>query len=291
MNQIASPLVQLSEGLEELVKTVSTRVVAVHGRDRLTSSGLIIQRGVVVTAEETVERDDDLRIGLPDGQSVPATLAGRDPSTDVAVLRYEAAEGPDPLPVAPAAGAGAMVVAVGRAMSVSAGLGILASVGEAWRSSLGGMIDARIRVDLALSRSAEGGALVDVQGRLVGMPVFGPWRRVIAIPASTILRTAERILSHGSVSRGYVGIGVQPVDIDDGRASIITSVDPGGPAGKAGFLLGDIVTRWNGEALRGPRALVDHLGPESVGTEVELGIQRAGKPMKIKLAVSARPKA
>lgn len=285
-----SMLASLSGALAGLVEENAGRVVAVHGRQQGTASGIVLRPGVAVTAEETLERDDELELTLPNGATVPATLVGRDPSTDVAVLRFEGDVPVAAEPVPAAARAGAIVVAVGRnPAGPIAALGIVAHAGPAWRSSQGGEIDALIRADLALSGAGEGGALVDAAGGLIGMAVFGPRRRVIAIPTATLLRSAGRILAHGNVSRGYLGVGVQPVRSEDGsQAPMVVSVDPDGPAKHAGVLLGDILVSWNGEAIAGARGIVDRLGPDSVGAAVELGILRAGARASASVTIGGR---
>ena len=185
MAEPTNPLVALSDHTAQLVERTASSIVAVHGGGRASSSGIHWRSGVIVTAEEVLERDEDIKITLPGGRLVEASLAGRDPCTDVAVLRFQ----PDGLPAAPTADAaplrpGHVVLAIGNHEGAPvASLGIVAIVGGTWHSLRGGTIDNLIRVDLVLSPAAEGGALVDVQGRVVGMAVLGPRRRVLAIPA------------------------------------------------------------------------------------------------------------
>ena len=288
---MANILKDFSDATTALVRTAAERVVAVNGRDRGGSSGIIVKPGVIVTAEEALESDDEVEVTLPNGQTAKASIAGRDPSTDVAVLRVEGAAASEPVAAA-IPQAGAIVVGVGRVgKDVVAALGSIALVGDAWRSSQGGQIDAMIRADITLRRATEGGALVDAEGKLVGMAVFGPRRRVLAIPYATIVRATEQILAHGSVARGYVGVSVQPVAVEGGRGAIVVGLDAEGPAKKAGVLLGDIVLTWNGETVNGTRAIIDRLGPSSVGQAVKLGLSRAGNPVEVSLSVAARPSA
>jgi S1-C subfamily serine protease len=288
-------LKNFSDAAAALVEEAGARVVAVHGRDWGSTSGIILKAGVAVTAEEALERDEEIEITLPDGSKVKATLAGRDPSTDVAVLRYEATDAAPGEFAAATPKAGNLVVGVGRnASGPIAALGIIAFAGEAWRSSQGGEIDAMIRADIALARPGEGGVLVDAEGRLVGMAVFGPRRRVLAIPLSTINRAVERILAHGSVSRGYIGVSVQSVNVEGGeagRGAMVVGLDPDGPAKQAGLLLGDIIVTWNEEAVAGTRSIINRLGPTTAGAKVDLGIVRAGTPAKLSLTVAERPSA
>jgi len=290
---MSSVLKDFSDATTAIVQAAAKRVVAVDGRDWGGSSGIIVKPGVVVTAEEALDRDDEVDVILPDGQEAKATVAGRDPTTDVAVLRVSDSDLAEPkaatLPLP-----GAIVIGVGRiGKDIVAAIGSIAFVGEAWRSSQGGLIEARIRADITLRRATEGGALVDAEGNLVGMTVFGPRRRVLAIPHSTVLRATEHILVHGSVARGYVGVHVQPVAADAGSpaGAIIVGLDPEGPAKKAGLIIGDIVVTWNGEPVTGTRSIIERLGPTSVGQTARLGLSRAGKAVEVSMTVAARPSA
>ena len=288
---MSNVLMDFSNATAGVVEGAARFVVAVNGRDRGGSSGIIVRPGVVVTAEEALDRDDDVGVILPDGQETKATVVGRDATTDVAVLRVDGAN--DAAPAAAAMPkAGAFVIGVGRSgKDVLAALGSVALVGEAWRSSQGGLIDAMIRADIELRWATEGGALVDAEGKLVGMPVFGPRRRVLAIPHTTIMRSVEHILAHGSVMRGYIGVNVQPVSADGGpnRGAIVVGLDDKGPAKKAGVLLGDIVVTWDGDVVSGARNIIDRLGPSSVGQDVRLGLTRAGNPVEVSVKVATRP--
>jgi len=294
-----SPL-QFSNQLAATVAAAAQSVVAVHGGGRRPSSGIIWQPGLVVTAEETVARDTDLALTLPDGSRVQATLAGRDPSTDIAVLRYEAAQPAAAFAAAPFAAeprAGHLAIAVGRADSNAvATLGIVSLAGASWRSSQGGQIDARLVIDLRLPAIAEGGALVGADGGLIGMAVFGPRRRVLAIPAATIARIAPHIQDKGHIARGYLGVGLQRVRLpaadgaDAQRAAMVVTLDPAGPARTAGILQGDIVVGLGGNAVTGLRSLYQQLGPDTVGQKLTVDLVRAGARTKVDVTVAARPR-
>jgi S1-C subfamily serine protease len=299
MAESSNPLMALSGHTEELVERTASSIVTVHGGSRWSSSGIHWRSGVVVTAEEGLERDENIRLTLPGGRRVEAALAGRDPTTDVAVLRFQA----NGLPVAttanPALRVGSAVLAVGSHEGAPlAALGIVAFAGGAWHSSRGGTIDSLIRLDLALSPAAEGGALVDAQGRIVGMTVLGPRRRALAIPTLTIDRSVDQLFARGRVFRGYLGAGLQPMRRDKanepqspsgGRGVLVVSIDPAGPSARAGMLVGDIVTAWNGKPVDRVRDVIWLLGPESIGTTVDLSLIRGGAPTSIKLVVGERP--
>jgi S1-C subfamily serine protease len=216
------------------------------------------------------------------------------------VLRFQ----PDGLPVATTAEAqlraGQVVVAVGNHEGASlAAFGIVALAGGAWHSLRGGTIDSLLRLDLTLSPAAEGGALVDLQGHVVGMTVLGPRRRALSIPSSTVDRGIDQLLARGHVFRGYLGAGLQPIrqerasngsqSSDSRRGVLVVSIDPNGPSARAGILVGDIVTAWNGQPIERVREIMRLLGPESIGSTVDLGLIRGGAPTALRVVIGERP--
>ena len=300
MAESINPLVAFSDHAAQLVERTGSSIIAVHGGGRGSSSGIHWRSGVIVTAEEVLERDEDVKITLPSGRLVEASLAGRDPSTDVAVLRFQ----PDGPPAASTADAaslrpGHVVLAVGNHEGAPvASLGVVATVGGPWHSLRGGTIDNLIRVDLVLSRAAEGGALIDTQGRVVGMAVLGPRRRVLAIPTSTIDRVVDQLLAKGHVFRGYLGAGLQPLrrgrpshDTQPAGGVLVVSIDPDGPAARAGLLVGDIIMTWNTKPIDRVRDVMHLLGMDSVGATVDLQLIRGGAPTTLKVALGERPAA
>src|SRR5262245_16337519 len=300
MVEPSSPLLAFSDHAAELVERVAGSVVAVDGGGRWPSSGIHWRSGVIITAEEVFERDENIKLTLPGGRVANASLAGRDPTTDVAVLRFQ----PDGLPVVTTAAAplraGQVVLAVGNHEGAPlAALGIVALAGGAWHSVRGGTIDRPIRLALTLSPAAEGGALVDLQGRVIGMTVLGPRRRTLSIPSSTIDRAVDQLLARGHVFRGYLGAGLQPMKQErasDGpqasrshRGVLVVSIDPNGPSARAGILVGDIVTSWNGQPIERVREIMRLLGPESIGSTVDLELIRGGAPTALRVVIGERP--
>ena len=286
----SSPLEQFSTAIAGIVAAASRSVVAVHaGRSR--ASGFAWRDGLVVTSDEALPDDDSVTVLLPGGASTPATVVGRDASTDIALLRIEGtALPPIALDAAPAS-AGAIALAVGSlGGSALSAAGTVSLAGPAWRSLRGGEIDSRIELDLALRRSAEGGVVLDARGRGLGMAVFGPRQRVLVIPAATIERVATTLERHGRVPRGYLGLALQPVKLEaEGIGAMVMGVAAGGPAAAAGMRQGDVIVAWNGQPVRHVQSLLRALGPASVGTVVVLSLRRAGEPAEARLSVGERP--
>jgi S1-C subfamily serine protease len=279
-------LATLSAASTAVVAAVAARVVHVRaGRREL--AGLLWSDGHVVTAEECLADEEGLAVTLADGRRLAADLAGRDPTTDVALLRADVGPQPDWTP-ADTPGVGAFAWVVGRgADGPLAGFGVVADSGPAWTSAAGGRIDARLRLQMLLPPAIEGGAVVDAAGGLVGLAVGDPRRRTLVIPTPTIARAVATLAERGYVGRGYVGLALQP--LRRGAAGLIAvEVVEDGPAAAAGLLVGDIVTTWDGEELGSMRGLSRRLGPDSIGRTVRLGLTRAGGPMQFELTIGER---
>jgi serine protease DegQ len=294
----------VSNDLAAAVDTVGRSVVAIHARRRIPASGVVWQPGVVVAAHHTVQRDDDITVSLHDGSSVSATLAGRDPSTDLAVLRL--ADGAGAPPVAPAAEpprVGQLVLALGRpGGSVTASLGIVSAVGGEWRTWQGGAIDRFVRLDLAVYDGFSGGPLVDTAGRVIGLNTSGLARATaVTVPASTVTRVMGQLLARGHVARGWLGIATQPVRLppalqrslgsESDAGLVVVNVEPDSPADRGGVLIGDILIALDGRAVRDPGDVLAALGGEQIGHAVGLRIVRGGKAETVSVTVGERPRA
>jgi S1-C subfamily serine protease len=280
----------LSAAFTGLVAKVAPGIVSVHSH-RSRSSGFVWRPGLIVTADEALSEEGEFAVTLPGGDTVAAQLAGRDPTTDVALLRVDHANLQPVLLEASPVAAGALAMAVGAEDGApTVAVGVVSRAAGSWRSLRGGEIEARIEVDLRLRRSAEGGLTLNAVGQAIGMPIFGPRRRVLVIPSATIERVAAKLEHFGRIARGYIGLGLQPVAIEGGAESgaMVMSVDPQGPGAAAGVYQGDIIVTWNSEPVRHVHSLLRALGPDSVGKTVTLGLRRAGEIRQVPLTIAER---
>lgn len=288
MSQALPSLSELSNALADLVESVGGAVVRVEGRSRMPATGIVYSAdGVIVTAHHVVERDDNLAIGLPNGESVAAQLVGRDPGTDLAVLRVSGGQ----LAAASWVDAGELrvgnlAVALGRpGRNVQAVLGLVTALGSAFRTPAGGEMDRYLQSDIVMYPGFSGGPLVAGDGRLAGLNSSALARGAsLTIPTATIKRVVETILQHGHMPRGYLGIGIQPVRLDPalhGRLEqqtglMLMSVEVNGPAAQAGLLQGDVLVSVDGHPLRQMDDLQGLLTTGMVGKSVAVHYVRAG---------------
>lgn len=282
-----SPLSSLSSALADVVARTAPSIVSVRSH-RFRSTGFVWKSGLIVTADEALADEGGVEIGLPDGRTSAATVAGRDHTTDIALLRADIASTPVQLAaIVPPLGALAVVVATNRD-TPSAALGMVSASGKSWRSLRGGEIDARIELDVRLRDSQQGGLALDASGQAFGMAVLGP-RRVLVIPMATIERVASQLEARGRIAGGYLGLGLQPVRLDDGVGAMVMNVDKTGPSAAAGIRQGDVIVAVNGQKLSGVRALSRTLGPSSVGAVIDLAVRRGGEPAGFKVTIGERP--
>ena len=281
---------QGSEDAAALVADTAAWVVSITaGRSRL--SGVVLAADLVITAEEALPDDAEIAVRSHEGEVMPADVVGRDPSTNVALLRVGGAafEARDLREAT--AKPGATVLALGaRDGSPVATFGGVSYSGPAWRSLRGGTIEARIELDLRLCGEAQGGIVVDARGDVLGMAALAPRRRTLVIPAATITRVARELEQHGRIRRGYLGLGLRPIRLDrGGNGLMIVSVHADGPGDAAGLRQGDILTSVGGVALSGMRDMMARLGAESVGTAVDVSFVRAGDELEARLTIRDRP--
>ena len=299
---MSAELIALSNALAEATDRAAASTVAVHTEPRGSSSGVVWRRGVIVTAEHSLRRDEDIQVTLPDGRAVPASLAGRDASTDLAVLKCEEATSPaeetiDTSSIKP--GSLALVVGRTRASGPVAALGAVSLVVAERRAWTGVALAPYIRLDIGVQPTAIGGAVIDAHGRLVGIatPRFARFG-AIAVPAPTVNRVVDVLLQKGRIPRGYLGVGLQPVRLpdalrqtlkrDDKTAAIVLEVEPEGPAHKAGIVIGDILVALAGHAITRLEDVHGQLGAESIGKALPLRFIRGGALQEAHIVVGER---
>ena len=305
---MANALVELSEALSAAVEYAGRGVVGIVEGGQYGVSGTVWREGVIVTAEHTIRGEDEVTVVLPSGEKVKAKVAGRDPSTDVAVIKLgDAGEGSAKLTPSPQANAreakvGSIVLAIGRGAKENAGLsasyGVISATGEQWRTSTGGKVDSWLRLDLLPYPGFSGGPLIDANGRALGINTSGPRRSIVTIPTETINRVVDQLLAKGRISRGYLGLAMQPVGVpaalqkalglQAARGLLVVTAAPGGPAEKGGVLVGDLIVALNGAPVERLGDLQNALDAENVGKPLKLRILRGGKPTDVTVTVAER---
>jgi S1-C subfamily serine protease len=289
-------LAALSNDIAATVDAVAANVVAVEGRERTGSSGFFIGPNTILTAEHTLE-SDEIEVVYADGRAEKARVAGRDPSTDLALLTVPTA-GPAALTHAPPSDVrvGTIAIAVARDDDgdLSATMGVVGTIGAAWRTWRGGEIDRFVRADVSLYPRFSGSPLVDATGRVIGLNTWGLSRRqALVVPAATIKRVIDALGTHGHIARGYLGLAMQgialPKTFGGGSGVIALGIAPGGPAEQAGLIVGDIITTLVGRRIGDSDEVQSLLDAASVGTQTVVGVLRGGKPLELQLTIGERP--
>jgi S1-C subfamily serine protease len=296
-----NPLLALSRSLAAAVERAAPSIVAVHARSRIPSSGVIFSDGIIVTADHTIDREDEIHLTLHHGARKKAELVGRDSGTDIAVLRSEAVL----TPLAPTASelrAGTIVLAVGRSgeSGIHASMGIVSLSSGPWHTWRGGKLDRMLRLDVRLHPGTSGGAVLDAEGSLVGIATGGLSRYwPTAIPVSTLERVAREIVDQGRVRRAYLGVGFQPVvfpqhlkdslKLDASAGLIVVSTEPDAPAARAGVTLGDIIVSISGQKVSDIADVQAVLASTAIGNVIELSIVRGGERRALEVQVGERP--
>jgi S1-C subfamily serine protease len=299
--QMSSALIELSDALAQATDRAAAIAVAVHTESHGSSSGVIWRPGLIVTSEHALRRDEEIHVTLPDGRSVAATLVGRDPSTDLAVLKCPdataAAQPGDPSSLKP--GSLALVVGRTRASGPVAALGVVSLVAAERRTWSGAPLAPYIRLDVSLQPTALGAAVTDAHGRTVGIitPRFARFG-VIVIPAPTVNTVLDTLLQKGRIPRGYLGVGLQPVrlpealrqslQLQEKTAAIVLEVEPESPAYKAGMVIGDILISLGGHAVTRLDDVHSQLHGGVIGQSLDLKFVRGGAMQQARVVVGER---
>ncbi len=296
-----SALTDFSNGLAAAVEKGGAGTVLVDARKRYPASGIAYASDLVLTADHVVTRDDNLNIAIADGKTFSATIAGRDPGSDLALLRL-ADKSLTPAKIADSAPkVGQLVLALGRPSNegVQASWGIITAIGGPARTGRGGLLDEYIQTETTSYPGFSGGPLVNTEGEVLGLNTSGLTHgAALTIPVKFAWRIADALTKHGTVKRGYLGVRTQQVDIPDAaRTSLKREQEHGllvlwleekGPAEQGGLLVGDIIVAVGGQAVGDPDDLFAALNSDTVGKSIAVEVLRGGKPETISVKVGER---
>lgn len=294
-------LVALSDAMADAVQRAGAATVTVDARRRFPASGVLYANDLVLTADHVVERDEDIRVFLPEGGEATASIAGRDPGSDLALLRLSRAAPASAEMVQGEPRVGQLVLAVARptAEGVQASLGIISAIGGPIRTGRGVRLERYISTDAVPYPGFSGGPLVDASGRVLGVNTSGLTRGAsIAIPVSQALQVAEALSQHGKIRRGYLGVRSQPVELPvNGRnvlgrtqstGLLIVGIEPDGPAAASGLMVGDILVGIDGHPVSDHDELLTRLTGSLVGAQAQIEVLRGGRPESISVTIGER---
>ena len=296
---MSNMLMDLSNAFADAAEKAGKSIVLVNARRRMPASGIAFAADLILTADHVVERDEDISVVLADGTQLTATVAGRDPGTDLAVLKLEKAAA-TPAEKAPAARVGQIVLAVGRPSpeGIEASLGTVSAINGPVRTQRG-QLDQFYRSDTTPYPGFSGGALVDAEGRVVGVNTSGFGRGMsITIPAEIAWKVADELAKNGSIKRGYLGIRSQPVELNTAAQTalkreqasglLIVGMEPESPAEAGGVLVGDTLVGINGRSVADHDDLFAQLSGEVVGKSTAVEVLRGGQPQSLAVTIQER---
>ena len=297
---MANALTDFSNGLTAAVEKAGASTILVDARKRYPASGIAYTEDLVLTADHVVTREEDIKVLLPDGRSLAATVAGRDPGSDLAVLRLSE-KALVPAQTSEEVKVGQLVLALGRPGNegMQASWGIVTSISGPTRTFRGGMLDEFIRTETTPYPGFSGGPLINTEGQVLGLNTSGLTRgSSLTIPVRVAWRVAEALSKHGSVKRGYLGVRTQPVEVSEAarrslqreqeHGLLVLWLEEGGPAQTGGLLVGDILVAIGGQPVADPDDLFATLGGDMVGRSITLDILRGGRPETLQVMVGER---
>jgi S1-C subfamily serine protease len=294
---MADSLVALSDAFAAVVAASGPSIVQVNARRRMPASGVVwSEDGLIVTAHHVVKASN-VSVNLADGETVAAELVGRDPTTDLAVLRASASGLQNPT-WQDEIGVGSLVLALARpGHTVQATLGVVSALGGAWRTPAGGQIERYLQTDVLMYPGFSGGPLVGAGGQFLGLNSSALVRGTsVSIPPVTLRRVVDALVAHGRVQRGYLGVSTQlarlPQALRDqlGQATglLVVAVEADSPAEAAGLVLGDTIISLGGESVRHHDDLVRLLSGDQIGQKVPVGIVRGGEVQTLNVTIGER---
>jgi S1-C subfamily serine protease len=297
---MANPLTEFSKGLVSAVELGGASTVLVDGRKRYPASGIALADDLVLTADHVLTREEGIKVALPDGRALEAAIAGRDPGSDLALLRL-AEKALTPAKTSDSVNVGQLALALGRpsAAGIQASWGIVTAISGPARTFRGGMLDEYIQSETTPYPGFSGGPLIDTEGNILGLNTSGLTRgSSLTIPVKMAWRVGEALARHGTVKRGYLGVRTQPVEVTEaGRQALkreqshgllILWLEENGPAAASGLLVGDILVAVGGQPVGDADDLFSALNSETVGKAVAVEVLRGGRPETVTITVGER---
>ena len=291
----------LSDSLAQAVAKAGLSTVMVEARRRMPASGVVYKPDLVLSADHVVERDDDIRFMFQDGQVSSAQVVGRDPGSDLVLLRAIGGGLPPAESAPEQALVGQLALALGRPSpeGIQASLGIVSAGGGPLRTGRGGLLESYLRTDTIPYPGFSGGPLVDTGGRVLGINTSGLTRfSSITIPAELAWQVADALESHGSVRRGYLGIRSQPVTIpahqqealgrEQANGLLLVGIEEDSPAERGGLMVGDILVAMAGKPVNDPDELLTRLVGSSVGQSTAIQVLRGGETVELGIEIGER---
>ncbi len=294
-------LIELSDALADAAEQAGESTVLVNARRRIPASGIAYTHDLILTANHVVKRDEDISVVLPGGNEVPAIVAGRDPGSDLAVLKLEsAAATPADVTKSPAR-VGQITLALGRPTTegIQASLGTVSAIAGPLRTHRGGMIERYIRTDSIPYPGFSGGPLVAADSSVLGLNTSGlAHGAAITIPADVAWKIAETLAKHGHIRRGYLGIRSQVVEIpsqaqkliqrEQTAGLLVVGVEDDSPAAEGGLMVGDILTGVSGEPVTHHDELFAILTGNVVDQSTPIEVLRGGQPLTVNIIFGER---
>lgn len=294
-------LQEFSDALADAAERAGRSTVLVDARRRIPASGIAYAGDLILTADHVIEKEDDLKVTLPDGTTLAARLAGRDPGSDLALLRLDSsAAAPAEMTRTPAR-VGQLVLALGRPTThgIEASLGTVSAINGPVRTGRGGMLEQYIRTDTISYPGFSGGPLVAADGSVVGINTSGLSQgAALTIPADLARRIADTLEKHGHIKRGYLGIRSQTVEIpSEARQSmkrvqatglLVVGLEKDSPAARGGLMVGDILTGIGGVPVEHHDELFAGLSGEVVGQSIPVEILRGGEMRMVNVVIGER---
>jgi S1-C subfamily serine protease len=298
MSSSRDTLREFSQGLAEAVQIGAQATVLVNAREGYPASGVAYKPDRVLTSNHAVQRDDQITVALPDGKEIKATLAGRDPGSDLALLRLEEAVAAPGTTAEEKPEVGQLVLALARPTDegIQASLGVVGIAGGRYQVRRGGFIEGVMRTDAAAFPGFAGGPLIDTEGRILGINTFGfRFGTSLTVTAERAWEIAEKLEREGTVKRGYLGIRSQRADLPDTVSKktqetglLIVGLEKGSPADKSGLLVGDILTGIDGAPIEDHDGLLGLLR-DLAGKTAKIELARAGKIQELNVEIGEAP--